>query len=128
MMSDSKPTVLVQRLPSTMDAPRAARDSAVELLHRLGAGAERADDLRLAVSELVTNAVVHGADTVLEMRLHATPRMMRVEVSDNGTKAFQWPADGSKGHRGLDLVRTFSERCGILRAPSTLVWCEFDLA
>lgn len=130
-MSDNEPILHTQLLPCTADAPGSARDSAAGLLAELGHGAERSDDLLLAVSELVTNAVVHGAGGDLELRLQASPLMIRVEVSDAGTSAFEWPADGVNGvngHWGLGLVKAFSERCGVLRLPSTRVWCELDLA
>jgi serine/threonine-protein kinase RsbW len=118
----------LQRFPHNVDAPRAARDMAAELLADLGNGADRADDLAVVVSELVTNAIVHGPDADLELRLHASPALIRVEVSDEGTTPFQWPADGVALHRGLCLVGVLSERCGVSHGPSTLAWCEFDLA
>lgn len=126
-MSDSRPILHTQVLPRTADAPGAARDFAVGLLAELGRGAERTDDLLLAVSELVSNAVVHGPGADLELRLQATPMMIRVEVSDAGTTPFEWPRDGVKGHWGLGLVKAVSERCGALCQPSTRVWCELDL-
>jgi anti-sigma regulatory factor (Ser/Thr protein kinase) len=105
-----------------------ARDLAAELLTGLNGAGGRADDLALAVSELVTNAVVHGPSAELEIRLHSYDSIIRLEVSDEGTAAFDWPSDDTERHRGLPLVKAFSERCGIMRDPSTLVWCEFDLA
>src|SRR4051794_14070918 len=126
-MSDSRPISHTHVLPCTPDAPGTARDSAVGLLAELGRGAERTDDLLLAVSELVSNAVVHGAGSDLELRLQATPMMIRVEVSDAGTTPFEWPGDGVNGHWGLGLVKALSERCGALWQPSTRVWCELDL-
>jgi anti-sigma regulatory factor (Ser/Thr protein kinase) len=117
---------LVQRLPSDADAPRTARDAAADVLAQVD-GATRADDLALVVSELVSNAVIHGPDGDLELRLVATAAMIRVEVSDPGTTSFDWPANGGDGHWGLGLVRIFTERCGVVREPSTVVWCELDL-
>jgi two-component sensor histidine kinase len=127
-MSDLRPFAVVERLPSTIDAPRLARNAAADLLASLHIGDGRADDLALVVSELVTNAVLHGADGRVELRLVATPSMIRVEVSDTGTDAFPWPKPGSHGRRhGLDLVTVFSDRCGVDRRPWTVTWCELDL-
>jgi anti-sigma regulatory factor (Ser/Thr protein kinase) len=111
-----------------MDAPRAGRRAAALVLARLANGRDRADDLALVVSELVTNAVVHGPDAEFELRLRASARVIRVEVNDQGTKPFEWPVNRDGRLHGLDLVNLFSERCGVRRLPSTLAWCEFDLA
>ena len=97
------------------------------MLLALGCGAERYDDLALVVSELVTNAVVHGPDDDLQLMLEGTPLMIRVEVSDRGTTPFEWPADTADGHWGLKLVSIFSDRAGVVREPATCVWCELDL-
>jgi serine/threonine-protein kinase RsbW len=127
-MSANRPRAAVYRLTSDADAPRAARDAAAAMLSDLGSGYARAEDLALVVSELVTNAVVHGPAGELELRLEGTPTMIRIEVSDGGTATFEWPPDTSGGHWGLNLVGIFSERSGVIREPSTCVWCELDLA
>ena len=58
----------------------------------------------------------------------ANDSMLRVEVRDEGTLRFYWPANGGgNGHWGLAMVREFSDRAGITHRPSTAVWCEFDL-
>lgn len=97
------------------------------MLGRLGAGDGRAEDLALVVSELVTNAVRHGPDGELELRLEGTGSMIRIEVSDGGTATFAWPPEITDGHWGLNLVSIFSDRAGVIRDPSNCVWCELDL-
>jgi anti-sigma regulatory factor (Ser/Thr protein kinase) len=97
------------------------------MLSRLGGCDERAEDVALIVSELVTNAVVHAPDGDLELRLHGSPTLLRIEVSDSGTAPFAWPPDTTDGHWGLNLVTIFSDRVGVVRDPSTCVWCELDL-
>jgi anti-sigma regulatory factor (Ser/Thr protein kinase) len=126
-MSDNGLISLVRHLPSNIDAPRTARNAAAQVLGQVD-GVARAEDLALVVSELVSNAVIHGADGHVELRLVASPAMIRVEVRDGGTTSFEWPARGVEGHWGLSLVRMFTERSGLLRQPSTIVWCELDLA
>jgi anti-sigma regulatory factor (Ser/Thr protein kinase) len=126
-MSESEPISVVHRLPTDANAPRAARDAAAAMLGRLGSGDARAEDLALVVSELVTNAVVHGAGAELELRLDGTPSTLRIAVSDSGTATFAWLPDNSNGHWGLNLVSIFSDRAGVIREPSTCVWCELDL-
>jgi anti-sigma regulatory factor (Ser/Thr protein kinase) len=100
------------------------------MLQRLGVAGPRAEDVALVVSELVTNAVIHGPNAGVELRLEGTPTVLRVEVCDDGTARFDWPVDGSDsdGHWGLGLVTRFSERAGVEWRPCTTVWCEFDLA
>jgi anti-sigma regulatory factor (Ser/Thr protein kinase) len=118
---------VIERLPVNDDAPRAARAFALQVLADIGAGAHRSHDLALVVSELVTNAVVHGPDGELELRLVGTPATIRVEVCDGGTKPFLWPDISLHTQRGLNLVRSFSDRAGLTQQPSTRVWCELDL-
>jgi anti-sigma regulatory factor (Ser/Thr protein kinase) len=98
------------------------------MLDELGAGDHRSEDLAIVVSELVTNAVVHGPAGDLELRLLATPSTIRVEVRDAGTRPFLWPDISLHTQRGLGLVRTFSDRSGVTQQPSTVVWCELDLS
>jgi anti-sigma regulatory factor (Ser/Thr protein kinase) len=126
-MSELEQSQVVQRLTADKDAPAAARAIAAEMFNSLRNGRDRADDLALVVSELVTNAVVHGPPGDLQLKVTGTRLMIRVEVSDDGTASFEWPADGIDGHWGLGLVSIFSDRSGVTRRPWTVVWCEFDL-
>jgi anti-sigma regulatory factor (Ser/Thr protein kinase) len=97
------------------------------MMRRLGCDGERAEDIALIVSELVTNAVLHGPNGDLELRLQGSRTLLRIEVSDSGTTPFEWPPDSTDGHWGLNLVTIFSDRVGVVRDPSTCVWCELDL-
>src|SRR6187551_3638559 len=109
-MADSGPVEVVRRIDADADAPRIARAAAAGILATLRCGRERADDLALVVSELVTNAVVHGRGAQLELRFVGTPAMIRVEVGDAGTEAFDWPDVPGTGHWGLGLVGIFGDR------------------
>jgi anti-sigma regulatory factor (Ser/Thr protein kinase) len=122
--------VMLRRLPTDQDAPGAARALAKELLDDLDHdGGERHEDLILSVSELVSNAVVHGPPGGLSLRLEAMDTVVRVEVSDRGHAPFAIPDGlGAEGHWGLGLVRQLSDRSGIERRPWTVAWCEIDLA
>lgn len=126
-MSDDGRMTVVQQLVADSDAPRLARRAASKLLQRLRCGHDRADDLALVVSELVTNAVLHGPAADLELTISGTPAMIRVEVKDAGTTHFAWPEQPGNGHWGLGLVGIFGDRAGVIRQPSTVVWCELDL-
>lgn len=88
-------------------------------------------DLRLLVSEVVTNAVRHtGAAAGAEVVLVVEERSgcVRIEVHDQGS-GFEAPADpgprpaGTSGW-GLFLVQKLSRRWGTFPAPDAHVWFE----
>jgi two-component sensor histidine kinase len=120
--------VFERRLIADQDAPRIARAMAREVA--VGLDDHDAANLYLAVSELVTNAVVHGHGRGLTVRLARTRWSLRVEVRDEGTGGFIWPDAELAGRRphGLDLVQHFTDRCGVDSVPETVAWCEFDMA
>jgi anti-sigma regulatory factor (Ser/Thr protein kinase) len=96
------------------------------------------DDLRLLVTELVTNSLRHsrlGAGDVIHLVVQMEPQMepttLRVEVHDPGT-GFDAPAppqapDLGAGW-GLYLLGRIADRWGIQGRPSTCVWFEMDLS
>ena len=114
-------------IPADDDAPRAARELLTELHNSLDLGQERLADLYVALSELVTNAVMHGPGGQIVVRLAAKNDIMRFEVQDEGVSSFDWSSAVADGHWGLALVEAFSDRCGIDHRPSTVVWCDIDL-
>ena len=87
------------------------------------------DDIVLAVSELVANALLHGG-AAEQLRIRRTPRRVVVEVFDR-EPTMPRPriadADAESG-RGLQLVRRVASRWGARPVPDgKAVWCEFDL-
>lgn len=107
-------------------APRMARDLLAEWFgDRIDRGVLA--EARLMVSELVSNAVVHGRGDVI-LRAELAADRLRVEVRDQGDGfAHQVPRVGhEKLHgRGLLIVDGAASRWGI--APgSTRVWFEID--
>ncbi|MGW2512512.1 ATP-binding protein [Streptomyces scopuliridis] len=90
-----------------------------------------ADDVLLCVSELVTNALLHGVPPGRGFRLNLRydGDVLRVEVHDSGPGVPQIvdSADG-EGGRGLLLVAAFADRWGVgERNPGKVVWCEFEV-
>ncbi|GGU00638.1 ATP-binding protein [Streptomyces lateritius] len=92
----------------------------------------RADDVLLCVSELATNALLHGVPPGRGYRLHlylerpGPTHILRVELHDSGdgTPARREPT-GETG-RGLLLVDALADRWGVgERDPGKIVWCEF---
>jgi anti-sigma regulatory factor (Ser/Thr protein kinase) len=93
-------------------AARQARDLVWEGLARLGLQPELIDDAVTIVSELVANAVVHGAPPV-ELQLRPTARWVKVLVIDHGTgRPAGRAADlESPDGRGLQVVSAYSSGC-----------------
>lgn len=90
-----------------------------------------ANALSLAVTELITNSVVHadmpdGAE--IQVAVHRGPGRVRVEVCDGGD-TFNLAPRGPEyaGGRGLMIVDALSERWGISRDGSTCVWFEMPI-
>lgn len=85
------------------------------------------DDVRLVVTELVANAVVH-AGTPVAVRLEVGPDQVRCAVSDAAPGAVT-PGAGHAddlGGRGLHLVERVSDRWGVEEGPTgKTVWAEW---
>jgi anti-sigma regulatory factor (Ser/Thr protein kinase) len=92
------------------------------------------DDVRLLVSELVTNSVRHsdgdpGGFVGLDVKVEA--ERLRVEVSDPGDgfePRSRHDGQDAEGGWGLYLVDSLSTRWGVARARGTNVWFEIDRA
>ena len=126
--ADPSPTTLILGLPTDENAPRQARKLVADLVGRLnGKAIHRSDDLALVVSEMVSNAVLHGPPGKLEVRAIASDHVIRLEVSDSGTQPFERNNHEPREHMGLPLIEILSDRFAVEQKPSTLIWCEFDL-
>lgn len=91
------------------------------------------DDLRLLVSEVVTNSVRHaglGPRDAVGVRVVAGPERVRAEVVDPGPgfePPERDPAAGAGSGWGLFLVQRVADRWGIDRRDGhTRVWFEID--
>ncbi|WP_327708676.1 ATP-binding protein [Streptomyces sp. NBC_00464] len=93
-------------------------------------------DVLLCVSELATNALVHGVPPGRGFRIHlywerGGGGRLRIELHDSGdgeVPAVQCaePCPDAEGGRGLLLVSVLADAWGVgERSPGKVVWCEF---
>jgi anti-sigma regulatory factor (Ser/Thr protein kinase) len=83
----------------------------------------------LLASELVSNAVKHGAAAMVAIRFAVMPEHVRVEVADEGpgfAHAPPKPDPSGIGGWGLHLVDELSSRWGVSEGPGARVWFEID--
>jgi anti-sigma regulatory factor (Ser/Thr protein kinase) len=79
------------------------------------------EDTRLLVSELVSNALLHGTGAI-GLRVDVETGMVRVEVSDQGNVSVApSPTPGAHGGWGLRIVEQLADEWGVLEG-STKVW------
>lgn len=92
----------------------------------------QAFDVRLLVSELVTNSVQHakvGPEESINMKIAIGGERVRVEISDHGP-GFEPPADSGDDERdrgwGLFFVAQLAQRWGVEQGEPGCVWFEID--
>jgi anti-sigma regulatory factor (Ser/Thr protein kinase) len=89
----------------------------------------RLDSAELVISELVTNAVLHGQRAgmhAIGLTLEETDRALRIEVTDRGPGfSEEEPLPGQPGGWGLVVVGELADRWGIERSGGGVrVWAE----
>jgi anti-sigma regulatory factor (Ser/Thr protein kinase) len=95
----------------------------------------RVDDLRLLVSELVTNSVLHGGmgpGDRLHLHVDTPDHRVRVEVCDDGAgwteqmRSTALDSDQPPGGWGLMLVGALADSWGVEAGERTCVWFELN--
>ncbi|SDJ30718.1 Histidine kinase-like ATPase domain-containing protein [Frankineae bacterium MT45] len=118
-------------LPQTSDAPAVARAFVATHVARLAPSL--VDDAELLVSELVTNALVHGRPAIT-VQIAASETGLTLSVSDAGDPIPQSRAAAHPGlpnGRGLLIVDSVAADWGVIPAvplPGKTVWFELPLA
>jgi anti-sigma regulatory factor (Ser/Thr protein kinase) len=92
---------------------------------------DRLDDLRIIVSELITNCVRHSGLTErdsIKMTVAVVDRRIRVEVTDRG-RGFSQPLRRKPDERGrgLEIVDRLATRWGRENESRTTIWVELAL-
>jgi len=123
------------RLPASEQSVRIGRQ-VVERLS-LGLPAELHEDLRLLVSEMMTNAVRHGTPTgecpgaTIRIRIGVEHQLLRVEVHDQGSgfePLKRGPASDLGSGWGVHFVNELAAHWGTGRGPDGwVVWFELSV-
>ncbi len=118
--------------PAVPEAVPIARRALAAVAAAAGVAGERLDEIRLAVSEALTNAVVHAYRNGDAGRLHVTAAVAADElwvlIGDDGRGLHAW--NDSKGLGiGLSLISGLSDDFSIVTRSSggTEVQMRFDL-
>ena len=89
-------------------------------------------DLQLAVSELVTNAVVHGNGASITVEVTVAPDLVTCAVVSDGQNVpmvSSWvaPVDGRSSGRGLSIVRALADAVTVeVDGDRVVVRCMFE--
>jgi anti-sigma regulatory factor (Ser/Thr protein kinase) len=122
------PATLSVELPRTPQAAFLARRALDALEGRLDPSV--LPDVRLLVSELVTNSVKYGGDGPVRLEVQASDESVRAEIIDQGVGFTPKVRDDDLdrvGGWGLHLTEHLTSRWGAYEG-STHVWFEIDLS
>ena len=121
-------TELSVEIPRNAQAPFLARRALADLDGKIDP--EVLPDVRLLVSELITNSVKYGGDGPVRLEVEASKESVRAEIIDQGvgfTPVERDREDLDKvGGWGLHLTEHLTSRWGTYEG-STHVWFEIDL-
>ena len=121
--------------PATAESVTQLRQAVVDFAYENGVPEPCLDDIRLAVSEALSNAVVHAfrerADgTVIASVTVGAPEWIEVRVTDNGSGMA--PHNDSPGlGLGLPLIRHLTDQFEYRLPPGSVgteLWMRFRLA
>ncbi|MDH6137156.1 anti-sigma regulatory factor (Ser/Thr protein kinase) [Kitasatospora sp. MAA4] len=118
-------------LPRDHRSPGIARRLLVALLSEVEDGHRFMDVGLLLVSELVTNAVVHGTprDNLVFLSLAVDQSRLRIDVHDargDRSPVLRVASADDESGRGLALVKSLSQKWGCCPRANVgkIVWCE----
>ena len=122
------PAELSVELPRTAEAPRLARRALDDLNGSVDPSV--LPDVRLLVSELITNSVKYGGEGPVRLEITASDDRVRAEIIDQGAGFVPKERDGDLdrvGGWGLHLVEQLTSEWGTYEG-STHVWFQIDLS
>jgi anti-sigma regulatory factor (Ser/Thr protein kinase) len=117
----SSTTCLDLRLPAVPSSVQKARDAVAAVVSKVLRGKRVADDVRLCVSEAVTNVVRHaygrdGGD--VEIRVEREDDEVSVVVRDTGKGMTKSEREGRVGGFGLKIIARIADRSRITSSPN----------
>jgi anti-sigma regulatory factor (Ser/Thr protein kinase) len=122
---------LARRFPLTPTAPREARASLSGL--RMALSPTAMETVRLIVSELIANSVVHSGmkdGEPIGMRVKLSRSTVRIEVTDQGSTdpamGLDEPDHLPGEYPGMFLVAKLADRWGVAMGDDRMVWAEVD--
>jgi len=131
-----RPEVLLRRqssIPATPQAPSSARRALKDAIPPPDL-AFRLDDAQLVISEVVSNAVKHGARDsrdALRLVIETDDRRLRVDVEQTLAALDVHPTErhvdsAHGGGSGLLIVEALADAWGAEAGPPGHVWFEFE--
>jgi anti-sigma regulatory factor (Ser/Thr protein kinase) len=116
------------RLPADPSMLHGVREMVGSVLELHGWPADRVDDARIVVSELVTNAVVHaGTEVEIRVEVDTDARLSVTDYVPERHPKIRPHDPGQVGGLGLKLVDQLSERWGVATSDQAkTVWCELS--
>jgi serine/threonine-protein kinase RsbW len=129
-MASADGSVVNLELEPAPDSVGAARHAVADLAERSGADT---DAVAVAVSEVVTNAVLHAfkeaGDGTIELHARLNGKSLLIVVADDGSGIRPNPGSPGLGY-GLALVASLTDELGIAASPQggTSVSMRFALA
>lgn len=116
------------RLPHDPTSAATARSKMIDELSSV-LDPPRVDEIRLMVTELVSNAVRHAPpepDGTIVLVIEREPTLVRIVVRDGGTHIDpnDLTFDTGEGHFGLRVIDTLADQWGFSIDGDKGVWCE----
>jgi anti-sigma regulatory factor (Ser/Thr protein kinase) len=114
------------QFPADATAPGDARRRVIDALRRAGHDGDILDDVRIVITELAANAVVHAASP-FSVSLRSTGSIVRIQVRDRSHARPAMRDDPGKGSsgRGMPIIAALARRWGVDSAPGgKIVWAE----
>jgi anti-sigma regulatory factor (Ser/Thr protein kinase) len=118
--------VVVLRLPAELTSVRTARRALVGVCREAGLSPDLLATAELLLSEVVTNAVIHGR-TAVTVEAVVRPAGLRVDVTDDGAghPRVRPRDDAVPSGRGLHIVAVLAADWGVVPHPrGKTVWFE----
>ena len=117
--------LLTRSFRADREAPGRARSSLAAVGDHIDD--EIAEDMRLLVSELVTNSLRHTGTSTIRLEVWGSDAIVQVQVSDDGTgfDPPDTPRPRAASGWGLFMVERLADRWGVETRGDTRVWFEF---